>query len=182
MADGRVPTAMLKALPVVLASASVFWFDTQNSRHRDGGAVAMYRTAVQQTLLLCAAGDVVLVWEHAVLFGTLVFCLAFIRLLFGIGFSPLKTDLLAVPFGLVGCSVLLIKLFEDDSKDAASGSALLVRYLYVFLLIVLGWRLWVISVQRRWAFHFFLGILINAFLFKASLLSPGMNFAARMVA
>ena len=94
----------------------------------------------------------------------------------------------------------LLRQWEPEEEDvgtrgAAKGAAmLLLRYTYMVLLTLVGWRLLVADVigdNRNHSNHrrrrvtspssgFFVGILLNAFLFKAEVLAPRVNYAARM--
>ena len=136
-----------------------------------------------QVLLICAAGDIALVWEGGFVVGTLLFCVAFARLLAGVGFSPRRAELLLAPGTAVLGAAVLLKFFEPVKNDEHSTYLLFLRYTYMLLLTLLGWRLLVADVlgsNRRTSSGFFVGILINAFLYKAEVLAPRENYAARM--
>ena len=73
-------------------------------------------------------------------------------------------------------ALILIGRFASVD-NSFTGPMLLLRYSYMVLLVLLGWRL---LVRRHMSFGFFVGILLDAVLFKAVLLTPGRNYAVRM--
>ena len=86
-------------------------------------------------------------------------------------------------------AAVALKHFEPPREDAETHDIvlLLLRYTYMLLLVLVGWRLLVadmlLSPNNRHlvvSSGFFVGILLNAFLFKAEVLAPRANYAVRM--
>eukprot|EP00756_Hemistasia_phaeocysticola_P048541 Hpha_TRINITY_DN22961_c0_g1::TRINITY_DN22961_c0_g1_i1::g.154068::m.154068 len=159
--------AAIKAAPVVLAAASL------STR-----PMTPYRAGVQQTLLICGAGDIALVWEHGYIIGVVIFCAAFVRLLLATGFTPLRGILALPPALCVGMAAAVLRGYEGSQEDSSAAVAAL-RGIYMLLLVFVGWRL-LARPRPVVSFGFFIGILANAFLFKAAPWGPDMNYWVRM--